>query len=106
MRRTERLHCFGTDSFVGCIHAGAENVESLQERIDNLGKKSEEYQNILNETETDISEKEAYGEALVNKINVINEKVILTRQAISSLSRISLSSSRKSTRITPTSTGR
>ena len=57
----------------------------LQERIDNLGKKSEEYQNILNETETDISEKEAYGEALVNKINVINEKVILTRQAISSL---------------------
>ena len=67
------------------FNAGAENVESLQERIDNLGKKSEEYQNILNETETDISEKEAYGEALVNKINVINEKVILTRQAISSL---------------------
>ncbi len=67
------------------FNAGAENVESLQERIDNLGKKSEEYQNILDETETDISEKEAYGEALVNKINVINEKVILTREAIKSL---------------------
>lgn len=65
--------------------AGAEDVKSLQDRIDELDKKGDEYQSILDQTETDISEKEAYGEALVNKISVMNQKVILTREAITNL---------------------
>ena len=68
------------------FNAGAEeDVASLQNQIAELEKKNKEYQDILDQTETDISEKEAYSEALVGKINVINEKIILTRKSISDL---------------------
>ncbi len=67
------------------VTVGAKDVKSLQDRIDELNAKSEEYQSILNSTETDISEKQAYGDALVGKISTLNEKVILTREAIADL---------------------
>ena len=65
--------------------AAAEDVQSLQNRIDELNAKSKEYQAILDSTETDINEKQAYGDALVGKISTLNEKVILTREAIADL---------------------
>ena len=65
--------------------SAAEDVQSLQNRIDELNAKSKEYQSILDSTETDISEKQAYGDALVGKISTLNEKVILTREAIADL---------------------
>lgn len=67
------------------FNAGAEDVKSLQQKIDELDAKSDEYQAILDQTQTDIGEKEAYGQALVSKIQVLNEKVVLTRQSIDSL---------------------
>ena len=65
--------------------SAAEDVQSLQNRIDELNAKSNEYQAILDSTETDISEKKAYGDALVGKISTLNEKVILTRESIADL---------------------
>ena len=68
--------------------AGAEETtQSVEERIAELDAKSAEYQAFLDKTETDISEKEAYGEALLSKISVMNEKIILTRESISKLNK-------------------
>lgn len=67
------------------FNAGAEDIKTLQDKINELDAKSNEYQAILDETESDITEKEAYSEALVSKISTLNEKVILTREAISDL---------------------
>ena len=61
---------------------GVEDVQSLQDQIKALDEKSAEYQAILDATQTDINEKEQYGEALISKIQVLNDKVILTRQSI------------------------
>ena len=63
------------------FNAGAEE-KTIQEKIAELDAKSEEYQAVLDQAESDISEKEAYNEALVSKINVLNEKVILTKESI------------------------
>ena len=60
---------------------GVEDVQSLQDQIKALDEKSAEYQAILDATQTDINEKEQYGEALISKIQVLNDKVILTRQS-------------------------
>ena len=67
------------------FNAGAEDVQSLQSKIDELDSKSAEYQKILDETQTDINEKEKYSEALVSKIQVLDEKIILTRESIKEL---------------------
>ena len=67
------------------LEAGAESVKSLQDRLDELEQKSDQYQDILNNTQSDIAEKEAYGDALINKIQVIDEKIILTRESITKL---------------------
>lgn len=63
------------------FNAGAEE-KTIQEKIAELDAKSEEYQAVLDQAENDISEKEAYSEALVSKISVLNEKVILTKESI------------------------
>lgn len=62
--------------------AGAEDVQTLQDKLAELDAKSEEYQAELDKYETDISEKEAYSEALINKISVLNEKAVLTQESI------------------------
>lgn len=71
--------------FSAVVTAGAEDVETLQQRLENLDKKSKEYQEILEKTQNDISEKEEYSDTLVSKIKVLNEKVILTRESMNDL---------------------
>lgn len=64
------------------FNAGAEDVQTLQDKLAELDAKSAEYQAELDKYETDINEKEAYSAALINKIDVLNEKAVVTQQAI------------------------
>lgn len=65
--------------------AGAESIDSLQQQLQELDQKNQEYQDILDKTQEDIDEKEKYNEALVSKIEVLDDKIALTRESISDL---------------------
>lgn len=69
----------------GIASAGAESVESLQQRLENLESKNKEYQKVLDSAQNDISEKEEYNDALVSKIENLDEKISVTRESISEL---------------------
>ena len=71
-------------SFV--ISVGAEE-QTVEQKIAELDKKSAEYQAVLDQTGSDISKKEQYGETLLSKISVMNEKIILTRESIEKLNK-------------------
>lgn len=64
---------------------GAENIDSLQQQLQELEEKNNEYQEILDKTQSDIKEKEAYSEALVSKIEVLDDKIAITRESIAAL---------------------
>ena len=65
--------------------AGAESIDSLQQHLQELEQKNQEYQDVLDKTQSDIDEKEEYNEALVSKIEVLDDKIALTRESISDL---------------------
>lgn len=65
---------------------GAEDIHSLEQQLQEYEKKSAEYQAILDKTKADIEEKEAYSKALVSKIEVLDDKMIITRETILDLS--------------------
>lgn len=65
--------CFGTIFAV----SATEDIDSLESRLEELQKQDAEYQAILDSTKEDISEKEAYSDALVSKINVLSEQLAL-----------------------------
>ena len=69
----------------GITSASAESVESLQQRLQDLDSKNKEYQKVLDSAQNDISEKEKYNEALVNKIDNLDEKISVTRESIEKL---------------------
>ncbi len=64
---------------------GATDIDSLEQQLEEYEQQSAEYQAILDKTKADIEEKEAYSEALVSKIEVLNDKIILTRESIADL---------------------
>lgn len=64
---------FGTIFSVGA----AEDIDSLESQLASLKEEDAKYQEILNKTKDDISEKEAYSDALVKKINVLGEQLSL-----------------------------
>ena len=69
----------------GITSASAESVESLQQRLQDLDSKNKEYQKVLDSAQNDISEKEKYNEALLNKIDNLDEKISVTRESIEKL---------------------
>lgn len=69
----------------GVASASAENVESLQQRLQDLDSKNKEYQKVLDSAQNDISEKEKYNEALTSKIENLDEKISVTRESIAEL---------------------
>ncbi len=77
---TACILCFGA-----VTAAGAEDIESLQSRLDALEQEDAKYQSILDSTKEDISEKEAYSEALVSKITVLNQQLALNHEKSSEL---------------------
>lgn len=64
--------CFGA-----VFAVGAEDIDSLESKLAELKKQEAEYQAVLDSTKEDISEKEAYSEALVSKISVLSEQLAL-----------------------------
>lgn len=72
--------------FVSVIPVSAEeSVSSLKQQLEELEQQNQEYQDILNQTQKDINEKEEYSEALVGKIAVLNDKIGVTHQSIDEL---------------------
>lgn len=67
------------------VSAGAESVDSLEQQLQDLEEQSQEYQDILDQTKEDIEEKEAYSDALVGKIEILDDKIALTRESIEDL---------------------
>lgn len=65
--------------------AGAESIASLQQELKELEQKNQEYQDILDKTQEDINEKEEYSKALVSKVEVLDDKIALTRESINDL---------------------
>lgn len=65
--------------------SGAEDVGSLESQLEQLNKDSAKYQKTLNDTQSDINDKEKYNNALVGKIETLSKKITVTNQAISKL---------------------
>lgn len=92
MKKLKRILCALLSALIiaapvstAVMSAGAESIESLQDQLNELERKNNEYQAILDKTQKNIEEKEAYNEALVNKITTLNEKINVTRQSIQEL---------------------
>lgn len=66
----------------GIISAGAESNADLQKKIEDLEAKNQEYQKTLEAAQNDISEKENYNATLTSKIENLDEKIEVTREAI------------------------
>ncbi len=61
---------------------GATDIGSLEQQLEEYEQQSAEYQAILDKTKADIEEKEAYSKALVSKIEVLDDKMVITRDSI------------------------
>ena len=92
MNRLKRILCallsvciISMPAALSAASVGAESIDSLQQQLQELEQKNEEYQDILDKTQSDIDEKEKYNEALVSKIEVLDDKIALTRESISDL---------------------
>ena len=66
---------------------GAEDISSLESQLEELTKKSNEYQKTLDKTQSDINEKEKYSNALVGKIEVLGKKITVANQSIDKLNK-------------------
>lgn len=62
-----------------------ESISSLKQQLEELENENQKYQDILNQTQEDINEKEEYSEALVGKVAVLSDKIGITHQSIEEL---------------------
>lgn len=62
-----------------------DSISDLEQQLQQLEQENEKYQKILDDTKSDIAEKEEYKSALVSKVHVLDEKIAVTREKISSL---------------------
>ena len=62
-----------------------DSIPDLEQQLQQLEQENEKYQKILDDTKSDIAEKEEYKSALVSKVQVLDEKIAVTREKISSL---------------------
>lgn len=62
-----------------------DSISDLEQQLQQLEQKNQKYQKILDDTKSDIAEKEEYKSALVSKVQVLDEKIAVTREKISSL---------------------
>lgn len=62
-----------------------DSISDLEQQLQQLEQENQKYQKILNDTKSDIAEKEEYKSALVSKVQVLDEKIAVTREKISSL---------------------
>lgn len=71
----------------GVVSANAEDVESLQQKLEELDSKNKEYQKILDSAQNDISKQEEYNNTLASKIENLDEKISVTRESIDGLNK-------------------
>lgn len=62
-----------------------DSISDLEQQLQQLEQENQKYQKILDATKSDIAEKEEYKSALVSKVQVLDEKIAVTREKISSL---------------------
>ena len=62
-----------------------DSISDLEQQLQQLEQENQKYQKILDDTKSDIAEKEEYKSALVSKVQVLDEKIAVTREIISSL---------------------
>lgn len=62
-----------------------DSISGLEQQLQQLEQENQKYQKILDDTKSDIAEKEEYKSALVSKVQVLDEKIAVTREKISSL---------------------
>ena len=62
-----------------------DSISDLEQQLQQLEQENEKSQKILDDTQSDIAEKEEYKSALVSKVQVLDEKIAVTREKISSL---------------------
>ena len=62
-----------------------DSISDLEQQLQQLEQENDKYQKILDDTKSDIAEKEEYKSALVSKVQVLDEKIAVTREKISSL---------------------
>lgn len=62
-----------------------DSISDLEQQLQQLEQENQRYQKILDDTKSDIAEKEEYKSALVSKVQVLDEKIAVTREKISSL---------------------
>ncbi|MCQ2515066.1 MAG: peptidoglycan DD-metalloendopeptidase family protein [Ruminococcus sp.] len=80
--------CFIAVSFASyTANAISDNSEAadLQQQLAVLEQKNKQYQEVLDKTQSDINEKVQYKAALLGKIEVLDNKMALTHQAIDEL---------------------
>ncbi len=78
-----------TLAVIGCLSAligSADTLSDYEKKQKELDKAASEYQEIINQTASDIAKQEEYQEALQNKIVVLNEQIYEGRLEIDSLS--------------------
>ncbi|MBQ6152772.1 MAG: peptidoglycan DD-metalloendopeptidase family protein [Ruminococcus sp.] len=63
----------------------ATSLEELQAQQEELEAKSAEYQRILNEKNSEVSEQQDYVDALVGKVQTVNEEITVSHQKINAL---------------------
>lgn len=62
-----------------------DSISDLEQQLQQLEQENQKYQKILDDTKSDIAEKEEYKSALVSKVQVLDEKIAVTREKILSL---------------------
>lgn len=62
-----------------------DSISDLEQQLQQLEQENQKYQKILDDTKSDIAEKEEYKSALVSKVQVLDEKIAVTREKVSSL---------------------
>ncbi len=77
-----------TLSVIGGISAvigSADDLSDYEQKQRELDRKAQEYQSVIDQTASDIAQKEEYEQALINKISVLNEQIFSGREEIASL---------------------
>ena len=67
------------------VVSAEDSISDLEQQLQQLEQENQKYQKILDDTKSDIAEKEEYKNALVSKVQVLDEKIAVTREKISSL---------------------
>ena len=58
-----------------------DSISDLEQQLQQLEQENQKYQKILDDTKSDIAEKEEYKSALVSKVQVLDEKIAVTRES-------------------------